>query len=72
MNSQQNFDFLDALELAQIIITLQNQRHILSLADVHKDNDRVLDEIHRHLQEQDKKVDRIIQMLEEREAASNG
>nr|DAH72611.1 MAG TPA: hypothetical protein [Caudoviricetes sp.] len=43
---------------------LQNQTKIVDLHDIQDDNNRIAQDIHAHLEQQDKKINRIMGALE--------
>ena len=63
MNKQ--IDFLDLLTIISFTIQLQNQQNIINIKDIQHEVDRAVDEIHQHLENQDKKIDYIITLLED-------
>lgn len=66
-NSQESFEFLDLITVLSFIMQIQNQSKIFDLHDVQEDNARVAQEIHAHLEQQDEKIDKILEVLHERE-----
>lgn len=60
-NSQ--FEFLDIITIISFIMQLQNQSKLFSLRDIQNDNNRISAEIHKHLQEQDGKINKILEVL---------
>lgn len=70
MSQKQQLSLLDLLNIASFIIGLQNLEENLTQGDkqdLQKDftekTNLLLDEIHRHLKEQDLKIDTIIALL---------
>ena len=59
------FTFLDAVSIVSFLIGLQNLDINLTQDDLSKEADRLLNELHAHLQEQDRKIDLILAKLEE-------
>ena len=66
--------FLDLISLCSFLIALQNLDSNISQDDmqelqatVSKKTNKLLSEIHYHLDTQDKKIDRILQLLEEKD-----
>lgn len=55
--------FLDAVSIISFIIGLQNLDINLTQDDLSKEADRLLNEIHKHLEDQDKKLDLILDKL---------
>ena len=60
MNDNQQFELLDILTILSFVLQVQNQGNIIGLSDVQKEVNRAVDEIHRHLEEQDKKIDLLL------------
>ena len=70
--------FLDCISLCSFFIALQNLDSNISQDDmqelqatVSKKTNELLDEIHNHLSNQDKKIDMILQLLEDGENGSS-
>lgn len=61
--SQSQFEFLDIITIISFIMQLQNQSKLFSLRDIQNDNNRISAEIHKHLQEQDGKINKILEVL---------
>ena len=62
MNGQ--LEVLDILTVVSFILQIQNQGRIIDIADVQDEVNRAVEDIHRHLQEQDYKIDHIIGVME--------
>lgn len=62
MNGQ--LEVLDILTIVSFVLQVQNQGRIIDLADVQDEVNRAVEDIHKHLQEQDNKIDRIIEVIE--------
>ena len=60
-----NLEALDLLTVLSFVLQLQNQGRIIDIRDIQRDNDRAVKEIHTHLEEQDKKINRILEVLNE-------
>ena len=60
MNDNQQFELLDILTILSFVLQVQNQGNIIGLSDVQKEVNRAVDEIHRHLEEQDRKIDLLL------------
>ena len=58
-------DLLDVLTILSFALQLQNQGRIIDLKDVQGEINRAVDNIHAHLEAQDKKIDRIMEALYE-------
>lgn len=63
MNENQQFELLDVLTIVSFLLQLQNQSKLFGLADVQADNNRIAEDIHKHLTEQDKKINEIMEIL---------
>lgn len=60
---ENNFDFLDLLNIISIVIQIQNQKDIAKASDIQSEIDKAVDLINEHLQTQDKKIDEILRIL---------
>lgn len=63
-NSGSNLEFLDILAIVSFVIQMQNQNKIFSISDVQKELHKAVSEIHAHLEIQDDKIDRILEVLD--------
>lgn len=61
--NENNFDFLDLLNIISIGIQIQNQKDIAKASDIQDEINRAVDLINEHLQMQDKKIDEILRIL---------
>lgn len=57
------FTFLDIISLTSFLIGLMNLEENISQGDLQDKTQLIIDEIHGHLQEQDDKIDRILEVL---------
>lgn len=64
IGQNQNFELLDILTIVSFCMQLQNQAKIVDLHDIQDDNNRIAQDIHAHLEQQDKKINRIMGALE--------
>lgn len=71
INSQ--LDFIDALSIASFCIGLMNLDENITQGDmqnlqqqVNVKTDFLLEDIHKHLQDQDSKIDKILKLLEDK------
>lgn len=64
IGQNQNFELLDILTIVSFCMQLQNQTKIVDLHDIQDDNNRIAQDIHAHLEQQDKKINRIMGALE--------
>jgi hypothetical protein len=62
-NENSQFEFLDIITVVSFIMQLQNQSKLFGLHDVQEDNNRISSEIHKHLEQQDKKIDKILELI---------
>lgn len=76
MNDNQQLDFLDLLNILSFVIGILNYQENLTQSDkqellhkVDEDTQTAIQEIHNHLQMQDNKIDKIINILEDRNHA---
>lgn len=60
---EEQLDFLDVLSIVSFAITMQNQNKLIGIQDVQKEVDRLLEEIHNHLNKQDEKINKILEVL---------
>ena len=74
MNDNAQFTFLDIITLLGFVISLENLNQNLSQNDkqdlqndLSEKAERILDEIHSHLQDQDEKLNRIMERLNEKD-----
>lgn len=63
MNEQKQWDFLDVLSLISFALQVETLGNTFSIEDIQKDNDRIMQELHGHLEEQDRKIDMILGVL---------
>lgn len=57
--------FLDIISLVSFFVGLQNLDMNITQEDVQATADKILKEIHSHLEMQDKKIDKILEVLHE-------
>lgn len=76
MNDNQQLDFLDLLNILSFVLGILNYQENLTQSDkqellhkVDEDTQTAIQEIHNHLQMQDNKIDKIINILEDRDHA---
>lgn len=62
-NDNSQFEFLDVITVVSFIMQLQNQSKLFSLHDIQDDNNRISAEIHQHLQQQDEKINKILELI---------
>ena len=74
MNDNVQFTFLDIITLLGFVISLENINQNLSQNDkqdlqndLSEKAERILNEIHTHLQDQDEKLNRIMEILNEKD-----
>ena len=70
MTDNGQLDFLDLISLLSFCISVMNLNENISQGDLADSADRLLNEIHSHLTNQDIKLDQIISRLEELENGS--
>lgn len=59
------FTFIDIISLISFYVGLENYASNISQEDVQQVAEGILNEIHNHLQEQDQKIDKILEVLNE-------
>lgn len=76
MNNNEQFDFLDLLNILSFVIGILNYQENLTQSDkqelmnkVDEDTKTAIEEVHRHLQMQDEKIDTIMKLLEDKNNA---
>ena len=57
-------EFLDVLTVVSFMLQVQNQSRIIDLGDVQDAVNRAVEEVHRHLESQDNKIDHIIEVID--------
>ena len=63
MNEQKQWDFLDVLSIISFALQVKTLGTTFSIEDIQKDNDRIMQELHGHLEGQDRKIDMILEVL---------
>ena len=58
-----NLDLLDLLTILSFALQVQNQSNIVGISDVQDEVNRAVSEIHSHLEEQDKNIKAILEVL---------
>ena len=58
-----NLDLLDLLTILSFALQVQNQSNIVGISDVQEEVNRAVSEIHAHLEEQDKNIKTILEVL---------
>ena len=66
MNKQ--LDFLDILSIASFVIGLENLQENITQGDMQELEHYITDEIHNHLEIQDRKLDLILERLKENDS----
>ena len=59
----EEFELLDLLTVLSFIMQVQNQSKLFGISDIQEDNNRVSEEIHQHLRQQDEKINRILELI---------
>lgn len=59
----EEFELLDLLTVLSFIMQVQNQSKLFGINDIQEDNNRVAEEIHQHLQQQDEKINKILELI---------
>jgi len=63
MNEQKQLDFLDVLSIISFVLQIETLGNTFTIEDIQKDNDRIMQELHGHLEEQDRKINMILEVL---------
>lgn len=63
MSEQKRLNFLDILSLISFGFQIETLGNTFTIEDIQQDNDRILEELHGHLEEQDRKIDYILEVL---------
>ena len=58
------FDFLDALNIFSVFLGIANYQENLSQSVFQKEMERQTDDLHAHLKDQDAKINKIMEMLQ--------
>lgn len=59
----EEFELLDLLTVLSFIMQVQNQSKLFGISDIQEDNNRVAEEIHQHLKQQDEKINKILELI---------
>lgn len=65
LNENQELNFLDVLAMISFAFQMQNTERLATAEELHRDNAAAVEEIHKHFELQDKKIDKIIKFLED-------
>ena len=63
MNDNRQFELLDILTILSFVLQVENQGNIIGLGDVQNEVNRAVEEIHRHLEEQDRKIGLLLERM---------
>lgn len=69
---QNNNEFMDILSIFSFVIGLKNYEENIDQSQLQEIAQGIMSDIHRHLQEQDDKIDKILELLNERKEKQNG
>ena len=64
MGQNSNNNFMDVLNIFSFVIGLKNYEENIDQSQLQNIAQGIMSDIHRHLQEQDDKIDRILELLE--------
>ena len=67
MNNNGQFEFLDVLTIMSFALQVENQGKVIGLTDVQNEVNRAIGEIHAHLEEQDRKLQLLLERIGEHE-----
>lgn len=62
-SENENIELLDILTIISFALQVKNQSKIFGINDVQKEFHNIVTEIHQHLEKQDDKIDRIMELL---------
>ena len=65
MSNNSQFEFLDILTILSFMLHVENQGNIIGLSDVQNEVNRAVSEIHAHLEEQDRKIELLLERIGE-------
>ena len=68
----EEFELLDLLTVLSFIMQVRNQSKLFGISDIQEDNNRVAEEIHQHLQQQDEKINKILELIGNEKIQKNG
>ena len=68
----EEFELLDLLTVLSFIMQVQNQSKLFGISDIQEDNNRVAEEIHQHLRQQDEKINKILELIGNEKIQKNG
>lgn len=68
----EEFELLDLLTVLSFIMQVQNQSKLFGISDIQEDNNRVAEEIHQHLKQQDEKINKILELIGNEKIQKNG
>lgn len=68
----EEFELLDLLTVLSFIMQVQNQSKLFGISDIQEDNNRVAEEIHEHLRQQDEKINKILELIDNEKIQKNG
>ena len=62
-----NLDLIDVLTILSFVLQVQNQDSIIDMSDIQQEINMAVNDIHKHLNIQDKKIDMILEVLDHNE-----
>ena len=62
-SENENIELIDILTIISFALQVKNQSKIFGINDVQKELHNIVTEIHQHLEKQDDKIDRIMELL---------
>ena len=68
MNNNSQFEFLDILTILSFALQVENQGKVIGLTEVQDEVNRAVSEIHAHLEEQDRKIELLLERIGKHEA----
>ena len=62
-SENENIELLDILTIISFALQVKNQSKMFGINDLQKELHNIVTEIHQHLEKQDDKIDRIMELL---------
>lgn len=63
LNDNQELGFLDALSMISFAFQMRNTERLATAEELHRDNSAAVEEIQKHLEMQDEKINKIMEAL---------
>ena len=63
MNDNQQFELLDILTILSFAFQVKNESKLIGITDIQNEVNRAVSEIHAHLEEQDRKIELLLERM---------